>query len=940
MTGHAWTARPGGRVGGLADRNAERAVLNQFVAGVRASEGQALVMHGDPGVGKTALLDYLAGQAGGCRLARATGVQSEMELAFAGLHQLCGPFLDRAGRLPGPQHKALQTVFGLSAGPPPDRFLVGLAVLSLLSEVAGERPLVCVIDDHQWLDQASAQALGFVARRLAAEPVGLVFAARVPGEELAGLPELVVEGLAEGDARVLLDRVLAGPMDARVRDQIVAEAGGNPLALLELPRGMTPAELAGGFGLPGAGSLTGRIEDSFRRRLDALTSPTRRLLLLAAADPSGDPSLVRRAAGRLGLPVQEAAELAAQADLAEFGTRVRFRHPLVRSAVYRSASSTERQEVHRALAEATDPAADPDRRVWHRAQAADGQDEEVAAELERSAGRAQARGGLAAAAMFLERSVRLTADPGRLVERTLVAAQASVQAGAFDKALGLLVMTEAWPLDEFTVARVDLLRGQIAFATGLVSEAPPLLLSAARRLESLNLDLAREAYLDAWGAAVFAGRLASGNTMEISRAAQALPPSSHPRPADLLLDSLALLSTEGLSAAAPKLRQAASAFAGADISVGDGLRWGLMAYMAACFLWDDDVNRAILSRHLQLTRNAGALEQLPIYLEAAGIIAVWSGDFGAGASLIAETEAICAATSARYPSYTALLLACLRGNQAEAVPLIDATTSAADAAGQGTAATYACWAAAALYNGLGRYEQAREPAWQAAEDRSWLAVSVWALPELIEAAARSGNTPMAEDALKWLTETTQISGTDFGLGIEARCRALVTGDQAAENLYREAIDRLGRTQLRPELARSHLLYGEWLRRQDRRRDAREQLRTAHDMLDQIGMEAFAERARRELVATGETARKRTAHADVEASQNLTPQEAQVAQLARDGLTNPEIGARLYISTHTVQYHLSKVFAKLGISSRSQLHRVLPGGQDGAGRSQESHLRTS
>ena len=911
----------------LRGRSGEVSVLTGLVAAVRAGESRVLVVRGEPGVGKTALLDYLAGQTAGCRVVRAAGVQSEMELAFAGLHQLLAPMLDRLEQLPVPQRDALRTAFGLSAGPAPDRFLVALAVLSLLSEVAGERPLVCVIDDQQWLDRASAQALGFAARRLAADPVGLVFAARIPGEELAGLPELAVEGLAEGDARVLLDSALTGPLDTRVRDQIVAEARGNPLALLELPRGMTPAELAGGFGLPGAGSLTGRIEDSFRRRLDALPAQARRLLLLAAADPSGDPGLVWRAAGRLGLPVQATAAPAVEAGLVEFGARVRFRHPLVRSAAYRSASFPERQEVHGVLAEVTDPQVDPDRRAWHRAQAAAGPDEEVAAELERCAGRAQARGGLAAATAFLDRAVRLTADPAHLVERTLAAAQASVQAGAFDQALGLLVMTEARPLDELASARLDLLRAQIAFASGLDSDATPLLLKAARRLEPLNPGLARETYLNAWGAALLAGRLAAGDMAEICRAARALPRSQQPGPVELLLDGLALLITDGLPAAAPTLRQAVSAFASVGVSADDGLRWGWMAVVAANILWDDDGWRAILARQVQLARNAGALEHLPLYLEAAAIIAAWSGDFGAAASLIAEVNAVREAIGSRIAPYAALLLGSLRGSQAEAIPLIEATINEAEAGGHGLAVTSARWAAAMLYNGLGRYDEASEAARQAAENPSGLQVSMWALIELIEAAARSGNMPMASDALERLAETTQVSGTGFGLGIEARSRALMAEDGPADGLYLEAIDRLGRTQLRPELARAHLVYGEWLRRQGRRSQAREQLRTAHGMLDTMGMEGFAERARRELLATGETARKRTVQATVEASQALTAQEAQVARLARDGLSNPEIGARLFISSRTVQYHLGKVFTKLGISSRGQLNRVLPGAPD-------------
>ena len=524
------TADPAGRgrATALTDRISERGALDRLVQAVRAGESRALLVRGDPGVGKTVLLDYLAGQAAGagCRVARAAGVQWEMELAFAGLHQLCRPMLGHAGRLPVPQHDTLRTAFGIAAGPPPDRFLVGLAVLSLLSEVAGERPLICLIDDEQWLDRASAQALGFAARRLGADPVGMVFAARGPDPGLAGLPELKVGGLGDEDARALLEEALPGPLDVRVRDLIVAETRGNPLALLELPRGLSPTELAGGFGLPDAGPLPGRIENSFARQLDALPGQTRRLVQLAAADPSGDRSLVGRAAGRLAIPA-DAADPAVQAGLVEFGDWVRFRHPLARSAAYRSASLSDRQQMHAALAEVTDPIADPDRRAWHRAQAATGPDEEVAAELERSAGRAQARGGLAAAAAFLERAAVLTADPARHANRVLAAAQASLQAGMFGEALESLATAEAGPLDEFASARVDLLRGLIAFASSLGSDAPSLLLRAAKRLEPLNMDLARETYLNAWRAASLAGRLAEPATCSRSPAPPGLFP--HPR---------------------------------------------------------------------------------------------------------------------------------------------------------------------------------------------------------------------------------------------------------------------------------------------------------------------------------------------------------------------------------------------------------------------------
>jgi DNA-binding CsgD family transcriptional regulator len=906
---------------GLMDRLSERDALDRLIEAVKAGQSRALVIRGDPGVGKTVLLEYLAGRAlgSGCQVARVTGVQSEMELAFAGLHQLCTPMLSRVQGLPGPQREALQVAFGLSAGPPPDRFLLGLAVLSLLSEIAGEQPLICVIDGEQWLDHASAQALGFVARRLGADPVGLVFAARMPSEELAGVPELEVKGLRESDARVLLDSALTGPLDARVRDLIVAETQGNPLALLELPRGLTSAELAGGFGLPGAVSLPGRIEDSFARQLEALPTQTRRLLLLAAADSSGDRPLLWRAAGRLGIPVQAAAP-AVEAGLVDFGAPVRFRHPLARSAAYRLASFTEIQEAHGVLAEVTDPITDPDRRAWHRAQAAPGPDEDVAVELENSASRAQARGGLAAAAAFLERAALLTTDPGRHGERALAAAQANMQAGAFGNALELLVMAEAWPLDEFQSARVDLLRGQIAFASGLGSDAPLLLLKAARRLEPLNLDLARETYLGAWMAALFAGRLAGRvDLLEVSSAARALPPlPDPPRPVDAILDGLAQLVTDGPATATGKLRQAARAFLGADITTEERLRWGSVAHVVASAVWDDHAWRDLLARQVRLARDAGALDQLPVDLGALSMSAVWSGDFATAASLIAESDAICEATGGRAAPYAAMMLASFRGDETGAIPLIEATIAEATGGGQGLAVTYARWSAAILYNSLGRYDEALAAARQASEDTPGLYVSMWALPELIEAASRSGYSDVASDALAQLAETTQASGTDFGLGIEVRSRALVSAPQAAEALYREAIDLLGRTQLRPELARAHLLYGEWLRREYRRADARSQLRTAQEMLDAMGMAAFAERARRELQATGEKIRRRT----VEAPSTLTAQELHIARLARDGRTNAEIGAQLFLSARTVEWHLRNVFTKLGIGSRLELRAAL------------------
>jgi DNA-binding CsgD family transcriptional regulator len=892
------------------------------LADALAGEGRVMVLRGEAGVGKSALLGYLSDRAAGWQVARAAGAESEMELAYAGLHQLCAPLLDRLDRLPVPQRDALATVFGRSVGPAPDRFLVGLATLTLVAEVAEAQPLVCIVEDAQWLDQASAQVLGFVARRLLAERIVLVCAARtgVGDDVLAGLPELPIHGLGDSDARALLLDNVPGPLDAAVCDQIVTESHGNPLALLELPRTWDASKLAGGFGLPGSQPLVSKIEQSYARRLLQLPSDTRLLVLAAAAEPLGDPVLLHRAAETLGVDMA-AVSPAVDAGLLQVGGRVEFAHPLVRSAAYRAAAAEDRHRVHRALAEATDAETDPDRRAWHLAQATPGPGEEVAAELERSAGRAQARGGVAAAAAFLQRSVALTVDPARRAERALAAAQATLQAGAFDAALGLLATAEAGPLDDFQRARVELVRGQIAFASGLLGEAPALLLKAAGRLQPFDLELARETYLTAWGAAfVASGYLEGGNVfLEIRRAVQALPrrPGA-PHPVDLLLDGLAMLSTDGHAAATPMLQRAAKALA--DISVEDVLRWGWMAMAASNAVWDNDGAHAISARQVQLVRDAGALAELPLHLSALGLASAWIGDFAGAGALMAEADSVSAATGSPAGPWVALRLRALQGREADASAAIASAMKQAAAGGQGFA-TYAHWATAVLYNGLARYQEAASAARQATSNTFEYWVSVWALPELVEAAARVGDTQLAREALDRLAETTQPAGTDFALGIEARSRALLTNGDNADLLYREAIDRLGRTQLRPELARAHLLYGEWLRREGRRVDAREQLRTAHDMLVAIGMEAFAQRARRELLATGEKVRKRSD----ETREELTAQEEQIARLARDGLSNLEIGAQLFISARTVEWHLRKVFTKLDISSRRQLRVALPEG---------------
>jgi DNA-binding CsgD family transcriptional regulator len=907
---------------GLTDRHAECDVLGRLVAAVRAGESRALVVHGEPGVGKTALLEYLAGQASGCRVARAGGVQSEMELAFAVLHQLCAPMLDRLERLPAPQRDALRTAFGLSAGPAPDRFLIGLAALGLLSEMAGERPLVCIVDDEQWLDGASAQVLAFVARRLGAESVGMVFGARVPTGDLAGLPELVIGGLREDDARALLGSALAGPLDARVRDQIVAEAHGNPLALLELPRGWTAAKLAGGFGLPGAVPLAGRIEESFRRQLGALPAQPRRLLQLAAADPTGDPVLVWRAAGRLGIGA-EAAGPAVEAGLAEFGVRVRFRHPLVRSAAYRSAPADDLRDIHAALAEVTDPASDPDRLTWHRAAATAAPDEGVATELERSAGRAQARGGLSAAAAFLERAMLLTPDPGRRADRAIAAAEAKHQAGAPDVAAELLVMAEASPLEELARARISLLRGQMAFSAGNSSDTPRLLIDAARRFEALDTRLARETYLEALSAALLGHRTSQIGTLEIARAARgatAAPPSESRAP-DLLLEGMATLITDGYKTGVPAVQRALSVFRDGDLPIGEQLRWLFVATRCAIDIWDDESWRDLAIRQVELARTVGALSLLPFAITQRVGMHLHAGEFATVAQLVDEFSVLKEATATGLPDFGTMILAAWQGRSREAFRLIDEFITDMSERGQGYGISLPHYTASVLYNGLGRYADAMASAELASEQRDDLAFANLALAELIEAAVRGGQPERAAAAMGRLTELTLPSGTAWGLGVAARSRALLSEGDEAERLYREAIGHLSSAPARTELARAHLLYGEWLRRRRRRVEAREHLRIARDMLEAIGMDAFAERAGRELRATGETARKRTAA--TARDEELTGQEAQIARLAREGLSNPEIGTRLFISARTVQYHLRNIFAKLGIASRSQLSHVLP-----------------
>ncbi len=902
----------------LCGRRKERDALDRLLDEARIGRSGVLVISGEAGAGKTALVNYAAERASNFRIEKAWGVESEMELPYAGLQQLCARTLDLLPELPEPQRDALCVAFGLSKAAPPDRFLVGLAALSLLSKAAEDTPVLCLIDDAHWLDRASVQLLAFVARRLLAERIAMLFVVRERTDEngLRGLPELHIDGLAEYEARQLLELAVHGGLDTQVRDRIVAETHGNPLALLELPRVMTPLELAGGFGLPNPSSMSRRIEASFVQRIQDVPEATRRFLLVAAAEPVGDPARLWLAARQLGIGAA-AVGPAEAAGLVEIGTRVRFRHPLVRSGIYQAASLADRRAAHQALAEVTDAALDPDRRAWHRARAVPGPDETVADELEHSAGRAQARGGMAAAAAFLQRATELTPDPGRRAYRALAAASAMFEAGAPAKADQLLA-TAAWgPLDELAQARLAQLKARIAFARTRGSEAPPLLLDAAALLGPLDPKLSRETYLEAIAAAMFAG--SHGRVAEVAATARAAPPAPRPpRAVDRLLDALTIRYTEGYRAGVAGLQQALAAMARPEHCCRDDNRWLWMGCRVATDVWDDESWHQLAGRQLQLARDNGALKDLPVALTYRAGVHVHAGELAAAAELVAEAEPIAEAAGNAPFSYSALMVAAWTGRRDAAIALIQDGIDDAKRRGEGRAISMAQYSLAVLFNGLGRYEEALGPAVQAYQ-RDDLALAAWAMIELIEAAVRVGQDTLAADTMRQLRDRTQASGTDWALGVQARSLALCTDGPAAEPLYQEAIERLARSRIVVHLARAHLLYGEWLRREGRRAPARPELRRAHELFARFGAEAFAQRARRELAATGETVGKR----NVDRLSALTTQEVQIARLAGAGQTNSEIGSELFLSARTVEWHLSKVFAKLGISSRRELRDALP-----------------
>ncbi|GAA3585455.1 ATP-binding protein [Kribbella ginsengisoli] len=903
---------------GLLGRHTECRSVERLLDHVRAGQSEVLVLRGDPGIGKSALLGHTLGSASGFRVARVAGVEYESELAYAGLHQLCTPLLPLKDRLPAPQRDALDTAFGLGTQGPADRFVVGLATLALLAEAGGEQPLLCVIDDAQWLDRESLLTIAFVARRLLAESVGIVLATRQASEvrELAGLPELALGGLRYSDARELLDAAWPGRLDEKIRDRIIAESRGNPLALLELPRGLTPAELAGGYQLPDAAPLATQIEQTFLRQIESLPADTRRLMLVAAAEPMGDVALLWRSATLLGLG-PNAAAAAQQEGLIDLGVHVRFRHPLVRSAVYRAASAGERLQVHGALAEGIDPELEPDRQAWHRGHATTGLDESVADQLEQSAGRAKARGGIAASAAFLERAAELTPDPRRRGRRTLAAARARYESGAFDAATALLALAAGYPMDDLGRAEVARLRAQIIFSLNRGVDAPPVLLAAAEKLAPLDVETARDTYLEALGASIYAGRLHGPvGSREVATAARiSLSRTPASRPAGLLLDGLVTRFTDGYVAGVAPLRTALDAFAGAEEN--DVLRWFWLPWLVAGDLWDDLKWHELATRAVRLCRESGALTLLPLALGYRAVAHLHAGEFAAASALTEESEVICRATGAAAVNYPKMLLAVWRGmDPTELMDTFRLDLEDVTARGEARGIGGLGYINAILHNSLGHYDAALAAARMACEYDD-LGLCGFALAELVEAACRNGARDEAAAALRRLRERTTAAGTDWAIGVQAWSRALMSDGPAAEALYREAIERLEQTRVTVHLGRARLLYGEWLRRESRRNDARQQLRAAHDLFGQIGAEAFADRARRELLAAGGSA-----HGRGDRTRGLlTNQESQIARLAREGLSNPEIGAELYISRHTVDWHLRKVFAKLEISSRKELGRV-------------------
>ncbi|MFD4638190.1 ATP-binding protein [Lentzea sp. NPDC058436] len=856
-------------------RHGEQRRVDELVGRAREGRGGALVLSGEAGIGKSALLAHAVGAASGFLVLRAAGSEFEQELPYSALHQLCVPVLGHLPDLPAPRREAVRIAFGLAGGTP-QPFQVGLAVLDLVT--AAGRPVLCVIDDAQWLDSVSSQALAFLARRTGADAVAVVLALRSSTVDALGeLPLLHVGGLGDEDAKALLAARHPFPLDDRVRDRLVAEAGGNPLALLELP-------LDGGFTAPAA--VPSRVEEGFRVRLADLPDDARLLLTIASADPTGDPGLLWPAAEALGV----GGAVAETAGLVEFGARVRFCHPLARSAVYRAASEGTRRAVHGALADATDALTAPDRRAWHRAQSCAGPDEGVAADLEQCAARARSRGGVAAAAAFLERAVALSLDGRRRATRTLAAVEACVEAGVLERAADLLATVETTALDEVQHARADQLRGRIAFSRPGDTSGPSWTVSAARRLAGPAPDLARECFLDAVETSFVVGR-AGGVVEEVLAAARAVaPPPGEPD----LLEALTTWAEHGYGAALPLLRAALH---------NGQLRRPALASMIGTDLWDLDTQFTLAEWLLKAGRESGSPMLLRLAFAQKATGAVLCGDVGQALAATAEEEAIADAVGEPPLRHHRLLLAAMSGHREETLDLLQA------GGGSGHVASLH-WSAALLHNGLGDHKAALSAARAATEHGDLFLVGV-ALPELVEAAVRQRQPDVAARALEALTERTRAAGTDLGRGVTAYARGLVTG---AEDDYREAVESLEDSPLRPYRGRAHLLYGQWLRRAGRGDESLRELRTAHDLLTASGAEGFAARAAEELRDAGQE----IAHRPASTHETLTRQQLAVARLVASGATSNEVAGQLFVSKRTVDAHLRAIFHKLGVTSRRQL----------------------
>lgn len=906
---------------GLVGRDADRQTLDELVGRVRDGLSAALVLVGDAGIGKTRLLAHVAESATDLQLVRAAGVPSEAALGFAALHRLLLPFLGRIDRLPPHQRDALHGAFGLVEAPPSDRFLIGIATLALLTDAAAEASVLCLVDDAHWIDEDSAAVLGFVARRLHADGVGMLFAVREreATPALDGLPLHSVGRLAEPDARRLLDTHAPGTMDEVVASRVVTECDGNPLALIELVGRLSPEQLAGRATLPVRLPVGRRLEQHYLAQVDALPGATRLLLLTAAASVFDDPAVVRRAATLLDLPADAADQAVAQRILAGDGDWT-FRHPLIRSAVYDGATPAERRRVHRALADATDAVHDPDRRAWHRAWAAAGTDAEVAAELERAAERARARSGYSAEATLLLRAAELTPDRQEQMRRLVGCAEATSVGADMLRARELLDTALPQITDPVLRLRALQLWAAVQISLSAPAEVPAALLGAPD-LAAADRPLSRDILLVALDAALTAQWHTAGVTLsDVARAALATPPQpgQPSRPADLLLDAFATRLAVGYRDAVPLLRAAVTALLTSDPGA-DATRGRLLVIMLSSELWDDADCVAMLDRMVAHYRRRQALG--PLLFSLYGLV-TWQARTGR-LDLAAETCAevveigVVQGTPQGGPAVEFTLLAW------------QGPADTARATGEqllGLARTHRA-AGLELHVlehlvlvelGTGRFAEALAAA-RRVFDRDSPGYSNQVLADLVEAGARSGDRAAAEAALERLTERATASGTHWALGQLARSRALLAHDDA-EPLYRSAVAHLRRSPVRTELARAHLLHGEWLLGPGGRvDDARHELRTAHALFDAMGAQLFAERAATGLRTTGQHVRSRGADQTVP---DLTEQEARVARLAAEGASNLEIAARLFVSTSTVEFHLTKVYRKLGITSRRRLGAAL------------------